>query len=95
MLVEYQEKNEIQDMRLFRMGMDERDGRDEEWVFFSQGRGGTWVGKDLAFFVWLGGHWKALIFLVCASIGGIVFGCVSFWGRRSRGYEKVKEDDDV
>ncbi|CAG8951139.1 hypothetical protein HYFRA_00006537 [Hymenoscyphus fraxineus] len=82
-VTEYQKKNDIKDMKLFLMGMDERDGRYEEWVFFSEGRGGTWVQWDLAMFVWLGGHWKALIFLVCMAIGGIVLRCVRFWGKRS------------
>ena len=83
------------DDMLVRIMMDMREGA-ARWVFFTQGRGGTWVGWDSGLFdtigntliPWLGGH-VVLVALAATLVGGLL------WYRRrrsSRGYKPLVAD---
>ena len=78
--------------RLYRLIMDDRPGMDE-WVFFTEGRGGTWNGWDNRLFMEVGDHlW--VFFLVLAAMAGMV-GWVAkrYCGQRVNGYRRVNSED--
>lgn len=70
--------------KLYRIMMDMREGA-ARWVFFTQGRGGTWERWDKNFFdsfgnvfiPWVAGHALSLI-LVAVVVGGLL------WYRKRR-----------
>lgn len=84
---------------LLRVMMDNRGANGtwvEQWVFFSQGRGMSWVGWDNVLFLWIGDH----VFLTV--LAGVVFLASVLWaalrlgqGARIRrvGYRKLSWKD--
>lgn len=86
-------------MRLHRVMMEE--SKEEDWVFFTKGRGGSWVNWDNILFGWVEDH---VLFVPVVLFGGVFVLWVGvskfsqcFRRRTKRGYEKVrgKEDDEV
>ncbi|KAK3938315.1 nucleotide-diphospho-sugar transferase [Diplogelasinospora grovesii] len=82
--------------RLYRIMMDMRDGA-ARWVFFTQGRGGSWDNWDNHFFGWIGNR---LVPEVGKHLASIVIGTVAFAGlvwfaarrgcfRSKKGYRKL------
>jgi inositol phosphorylceramide mannosyltransferase catalytic subunit len=75
------------------MGMDEGAAR---WVFFTQGRGGTWDNWDNRFFSfvgndlvpWVGGH---VVFL-SVVVGVVAVGVLWLRRRRRGGYAPVMKE---
>ena len=51
----------------YRLLMDNRPGFDH-WVFFTQGRGGSWVNWDNLMFLWIGDHLILEAFILCGLI---------------------------
>ncbi|KAK4656697.1 hypothetical protein QC762_206540 [Podospora pseudocomata] len=81
--------------RGYRLIMDDRPEADE-WIFFTQERGGTWVNWDNKMFLAIGKH----LFLLFASLVGLA--AVVFWGgsrclrRYNRaGYTRLKNRNVV
>ncbi|KAL2023569.1 hypothetical protein VTK56DRAFT_2177 [Thermocarpiscus australiensis] len=87
--------------RIYRIMMDMREGA-ARWVFFTQGRGGTWDRWDKAFFdsignrliPWLGEHAAVLLVVVVAVAGGLL------WYRKRRraskkGYRTVATEAEM
>ncbi|KAK4230420.1 nucleotide-diphospho-sugar transferase [Podospora fimiseda] len=80
--------------RLYRLIMDDRPEADE-WVFFTQERGGTWVNWDNRMFLEIGDH---LFLLFATLLGG--FAIVSWWAQRcarkyrSGGYSRLMSMPD-
>lgn len=79
--------------RLYQVMMDMRPGADP-WVFFTQGRGGTWNNWDNYIFAWLGNLSQSipvlmmLVLLPCALCMWRTKG----W-RRTRGYKRMLDGD--
>jgi len=72
----------------YRVLMDSRPGT-PEWVFWSQGRGGSWLNWDNGVFVWVGDH---LVLLGMGIIGVVGMG---FWGAvrwRERVYKMISSN---
>jgi hypothetical protein len=67
----------------------------DEWIYFTQERGGTWQNWDNAFFLWIGEHLGVLGFCVAAIIWATVWGVKRFCFRSLQRYSKVrtKEED--
>ncbi|KAK1779914.1 hypothetical protein QBC45DRAFT_325122 [Copromyces sp. CBS 386.78] len=80
--------------RLYRLMMDDRPGMDE-WVFFTQGRGGTWNGWDNRLFLEIGDHLGVFLLV----LGGLLAGILGWLAKRYRavqrgkGYRRVKSED--
>jgi len=76
---------------LHRVMMDDREGKREEWVYFTQERGGTWVNWDNYFFLWVGDH----LVLEGVVVVGLVVGMwwVAVWccfgKRRGKGGRRM------
>ena len=74
--------------QLLRVMMDMRPGS-ARWVFFSQGRGGSWDRWDNHLFGWIGSHLPKVALGVSILLCFLAFGC---WGcirwktRRNRDY---------
>lgn len=58
--------------RLHRIMMDSRPGADP-WIFFTHGRGGSWLNWDNEMFMWIGDH------LLLLSIAGCVLALLLGW----------------
>lgn len=77
--------------RLYRIMMDDREGADE-WVFFTQERGGSWINWDNRMFLWIGDHLGVFVVMLLG-----VTGAVGFFGTRvvrrvkSRGTSRWKD----
>ncbi|KAM7210327.1 family 32 putative glycosyltransferase [Rhypophila decipiens] len=54
--------------QLYRIMMDDREGADE-WVFFTQERGGSWINWDNRMFLWIGDHLGVVILMLGAAVG--------------------------
>ncbi|KAA8631819.1 hypothetical protein SMACR_05159 [Sordaria macrospora] len=78
--------------RLYRLMMDDRPGMDE-WVFFTQGRGGTWNGWDNRLFLEIGDH-LGLFLLVLGALAGVLgWSAKRYWLQRGKRYRRVKSED--
>ncbi|KAK3402547.1 nucleotide-diphospho-sugar transferase [Sordaria brevicollis] len=79
--------------RLYRLMMDDRPGYDE-WVFFTQGRGGTWNGWDNRLFLEIGDHLVIFFMVLGLLVGGAGWVVKRYWGQRGKKrYRKVKGED--
>ncbi|KAK3949926.1 hypothetical protein QBC32DRAFT_265709 [Pseudoneurospora amorphoporcata] len=80
--------------RLYRLMMDDRPGRDE-WVFFTQGRGGTWNGWDNRLFLEIGDHLGVFFLLLVLGVLGGILGWLAkrYRVQRGKGYRRVKSED--
>lgn len=79
--------------RLYRLMMDNRPGMDE-WVFFTQGRGGTWNGWDNRLFLEIGDHLWMFVMVLGALVGLLGWLARRYWVQRGgKGYRKVKSED--
>lgn len=75
---------------LVRLMMDDREGADE-WVFFTQERGGTWVEWDHMMFLWIGDHLRLVLVVVVGGVGGVLWMGVKRlrgWKGRNLGYKR-------
>ncbi|KAH8653462.1 nucleotide-diphospho-sugar transferase [Xylariales sp. PMI_506] len=72
---------------LYRVLMSDQEG-DHAWVFFTQGKGGTWEDWDSHYFGWIGDHIVMVILSVATAIGLVVGSCV--WCTRRRKGSKRK-----
>lgn len=87
------------DMRLHRIIM--REEKEEDWVFFTKGRGGSWVNWDNRIFGWVEDYVLFVPVVLFAGFLGVWVGVAKFLQcfrrRTDRSYEKVrgKEDDEV
>lgn len=81
-----------------RLMMDDRPGTDE-WLFFTQERGGSWVNWDNAMWLWIGDHLLLEGFALILITGATSWGVRKwrqkggFGGPRGR-YEKVGDKRD-
>jgi len=84
---------------IYRVMMDMGEGG-AKWVFFTQGRGGTWDNWDNHFFSYIG---NVMVPWIARHTGGLAFGAVVVvgalvawrWkgrGRGKRGYKTVAGD---
>jgi inositol phosphorylceramide mannosyltransferase catalytic subunit len=85
---------------LLRVMMDDRLGRKEKWVFFTQERGGTWKNWDNAFFLWVGDHLALETCLGIVLIGGVWWVVLRLVSRDKRSgsgavYGVVKSEEAV
>jgi inositol phosphorylceramide mannosyltransferase catalytic subunit len=81
------DKNPQLEHRLYRMMMDDREGSDE-WIYFTQERGGSWKNWDNHFFLFIGDH----IILFLLTLFGLLGGCgwiILRRYRRRRGYKPL------
>ncbi|KAL0466049.1 nucleotide-diphospho-sugar transferase [Neurospora intermedia] len=79
--------------RLYRLMMDSRPGMDE-WVFFTQGRGGTWHGWDNWLFLEIGDHLWIFSMVLGSLVGLMGWLARRYWrAQRGKGYRKVKSED--
>lgn len=79
--------------RLYRLMMDNRPGMDE-WVFFTQGRGGTWNGWDNRLFLEIGDHLWIFSIVLASLVGLMGWLARRYWrAQRGKGYRKVKSED--
>jgi hypothetical protein len=53
--------------------MDDRNGLEKTWVYFTQERGGTWVNWDNALFLWIGEHLILLGLGISILLGSIIW----------------------
>ncbi|KAM7206540.1 family 32 putative glycosyltransferase [Naviculisporaceae sp. PSN 640] len=58
-----EEQSEGDNGRLYRLMMDDREGADE-WVFFTQERGGSWINWDNRMFLWIGDHLGVFVMML-------------------------------
>lgn len=87
--------------RLYRIMMDDRAGADE-WVFFTQERGGSWINWDNRLFLWIGDHLGGVFVMGLGGAGILAWVGGRLWrkgstspGRVSRpGSSSNKRKDD-
>ncbi|KAK0720092.1 glycosyltransferase family 32 protein [Lasiosphaeris hirsuta] len=75
--------------RLYRLMMDDRPGADE-WVFFTQERGGTWVNWDNYMFLMIGDHLVVFALIVLGSISFAIWLGTRLTRRYREGYLRQK-----
>jgi hypothetical protein len=108
-----QEKKEVKDVKKLqqsileeriargegvRLMMDDRPGADQ-WIFFTQERGGTWANWDNAMWLWIGDHLLLEGLLLIGATGAVVLGVRRWLNRDSsewaKGmYDKIRENGD-
>jgi mannosyltransferase OCH1-like enzyme len=77
--------------RLYRILMDDRPAMDH-WVFWSQGRGGTWNNDDNRMFLWIGDHLIIFAMGLTALMGSLLLyalRCIRSLRRRKDGRDKL------
>ncbi|KAK4466989.1 nucleotide-diphospho-sugar transferase [Cladorrhinum samala] len=79
--------------RLYRLMMDDRPEADE-WIFFTQERGGTWVNWDNRLFLALGDHLFLFFATLAVAVGLTIGSCTRFVRRYKSGYSRLKAVPD-
>ncbi|KAK3326623.1 nucleotide-diphospho-sugar transferase [Apodospora peruviana] len=83
------EENPNIEHRLYRLMMDDRPEADE-WVFFTQERGGTWVNWDNRMFLWIGDHLFLFFLMIVGAVSGTAWLSLKAMRRyRQGGYTRL------
>ncbi|KAK0636158.1 glycosyltransferase family 32 protein [Bombardia bombarda] len=86
-------ENPDHEHRLYRLMMDDRPEADE-WVYFTQERGGTWINWDNRMFLVIGDHLFMFLLVVFSALGMAGWGVTKGVRKYREGYARIKNLPD-